>query len=100
MFDASIDIDGSNGSHTLPIGNFFAGPGADVTKEIVLEPGEVVTRVILPRPSTLGAGGETPRSIYLKEREAGDCALVSVAAGLTVSDGVVRQAAVARLLPG
>ena len=101
VFDASIEIagryDGEASSRTLPIGDFFTGPGADVTKETVLEPGEVVTRVILPRPSTLGAGGETPRSIYLKarEREAGDFALVSVAARLAVSDGVVQQAAVA-----
>ena len=101
VFNASIEIAGGyNGqteSRTLPIGDFFAGPAADVTKETVLEPGEVVTRVILPRPSTLGAGGETPRSIYLKarEREAGDFALVSVAARLAVSDGVIQQAAVA-----
>ena len=97
VFNASIEISGSHGSRTLPIGDFFAGPGADVTKETVLEPGEVVTRVILPCPSTLGAGGETPRSIYLKarEREVGDFALVSVSARLAVSDGVVQQAAVA-----
>ena len=97
VFGASIEIAGAKGSRTLPISDFFAGPGADVTKETVLEPGEVVTRVILPRPSALGAGGETPRSIYLKarEREAGDFALVSVAARLAVSDGVIQQAAVA-----
>ena len=105
VFNAAIEIAGGyNGqteSRTLPIGDFFAGPAADVTKETVLEPGEVVTRVILPRPSTLGApsgaGVEPPRSIYLKarEREAGDFALVSVAARLAVSDGVIQQAAVA-----
>ena len=105
VFNAAIEIAGGyNGqteSRTLPIGDFFAGPGPDVTKETVLEPGEVVTRVILPRPSTLGApsgaGVEPPRSLYLKarEREAGDFALVSVAARLAVSDGVIQQAAVA-----
>ena len=101
VFEAAIECQGSNGSRTLPIGEFFAGPGADVTRETVLEPGEVVTRVTLPRPAALGApsgsGVETPRSLYLKarEREAGDFALVSVAARLAVSDGVVRQAAVA-----
>ena len=105
VFNAAIEIAGGyNGqteSRTLPIGDFFAGPGPDVTKETVLEPGEVVTRVILPRPSTLGApsgaGVEPPRSLYLKarEREAGDFALVSVAARLAVSDGVIQQTAVA-----
>ena len=97
VFDASIEISGGNGSRTLPIGDFFAGPGVDVTRETVLEPGEVLTGVTLPRPAELGAYGQPSRSLYLKarEREAGDFALVSVAARLAVSDGVVRQAAVA-----
>ena len=97
VFDASVSISGSGGSRTLPIGQFFAGPGVDVTRETALEPGEVVTGVLLPRPADLGADGQPPRSLYLKarEREAGDFALVSVAVRLAVSDGVVRQAAVA-----
>ena len=97
VFDATVDISGRGGSRTIPIAQFFAGPGVDVTRETVLEPGEVVTGVSLPRPADLGANGEPPRSLYLKarEREAGDFALVSVAVRLAVSGGVVRQAAVA-----
>lgn len=97
VFDASIQTAGPSGGRTLAIGAFFSGPGVDVTRETVLEPGEVVTGATLPRPSQLGAGGEPPRSIYLKarEREAGDFALVSVAVRLAVSGGMVQQAAVA-----
>ena len=97
VFDASVQIAGSSGSRTLPIGGFFAGPDVDITRETALEPGEVVTGVTLPRPADLGAAGQPPRSLYLKarEREAGDFALVSVAVRLAVSDGVVQQAAVA-----
>ena len=97
VFGASIEISGGNGSRTLPTGDFFAGPGVDVLKETVLEPGEVVSRVILPRPADLGVDGQSPRSLYLKarERQAGDFALVSVAVRLAVSGGTVRQAAVA-----
>ena len=97
VFDATIHCQGSGGGRSIPIGDFFAGPGADVTRETVLEPGEVVTGVTLPRPADLGANGQPPSSIYLKarEREAGDFALVSVAVRLAVADGVVRQAAVA-----
>ena len=97
VFDATIDIAGNGGSRTLPIGQFFAGPGVDVTRETVLEAGEVVTGVSLPRRADPGASGEPPRSLYLKsrEREAGDFALVSVAVRLAVSGGVVQQAAVA-----
>ena len=97
VFEASLEIAGSNGSRVLPIGDFFAGPGVDITRETVLEPGEVVTGVTLPRPASLGSEGQPPHSLYLKarEREAGDFALVSVAARIAVSDGVVRQAAIA-----
>ncbi len=97
VFGASVEISGGNDSRTLPIGEFFAGPEVDITRETALESGEVVTRVTLPRPADLGADGQPPRSLYLKarEREAGDFALVSVAVRLAVSDGVVQQAAVA-----
>ena len=97
VFDASVSISGSGGSRTLPIGQFFAGPGVDVTRETMLEPGEVVTGVTLPRPAELGSESGPPRSLYLKarEREAGDFALVSVTVRLAVSDGVVQSAAVA-----
>ncbi len=97
VFGASIEVSGSNGARTLDIGEFFTGPGIDVTRETALEPGEVVTGVSLPRPGDLGADGRPPRSIYIKarEREAGDFALVSVAVRMAVSGGVVQQAAVA-----
>ena len=55
MFDASVEISGATGSRTLPMGEFFAGPGVDITRETILEPGEVVTGVTLPRPADLGA---------------------------------------------
>ncbi len=77
--DARLELSGPNGRRDLPVSRFFAGPGHDVTRENVLEPGELVTRVRLPSQS--GA-----RSVYLKvrEREAGDFALVSVAATIAV----------------
>ena len=97
VMEATIEIAGADGSRALPIGDFFVGPGVDVTRETALEPGEVVTRINLPRPAALGAGGQPPGSVYLKarEREAGDFALVSVAARLGIADGVIQQAAVA-----
>ena len=97
VMEATIEVAGADGSRALPIGDFFVGPGVDVTRETALEPGEVVTRINLPRPAALGAGGQPPGSVYLKarEREAGDFALVSVAARLGIADGVIQQAAVA-----
>ena len=97
VFDAQVEIAGSEGSRRLPIGDFFISPAVDVTKETVLQAGEILTQVTLPPPDVLGAAGQPPRSLYLKarEREAGDFALVSVAARLAVADGVIQQAAVA-----
>ena len=77
VLDASVEIAGPAGDRTLAIGDFFSGPGRDPTRENVLEPGEIVTKVLLP-------ANPPDRSLYLKvrERESGDFALVSVAAAL------------------
>ena len=78
-FDAVIDTAGPNGDRSIPIGDYFTSPSHDITRENCLQPGEILTRVRIPR---LSAGTATRRSLYLKarEREAGDFALVSVAA--------------------
>ena len=94
VLDASVEIAGPAGARTLAIGDFFSGPGRDPTRENVLEPAEIVTRVLLP-------ANPPDRSLYLKvrERESGDFALVSVAAALWLADSpggqTVRQARVA-----
>ena len=92
--DASIEIAGPSGVKTLALEDFFAGPGRDLASENVLGPGELVTRVLLPDPNSgvepkgeRGGNNDAPsRSLYLKarEREAGDFALVSVAAAITL----------------
>ena len=90
-FDARIEVAGPNGEREMPIGDFFAGPGQDVLRENVLDPGDLITRILLPADAP-------DRSVYLKlrERESGDFALISVAAALSVSDdGVIRQARIA-----
>ena len=92
--DARLEITGPNGSRELAIGEFFAGPGRDMLRENVLEPGELLTRIILPADAP-------ERSIYLKvrERESGDFALVSVAVSLTLEgdgpDAVISKCLVA-----
>ena len=88
--DARLETAGSNGERTLAVGEFFAGPGHDMLRENVLEPGELVTRIVLP-------ANAPERSIYLKvrERESGDFALVSVAAALSLDNGVISQAHIA-----
>ena len=92
--DARLETAGPNGGRQLAMAEFFAGPGRDIRRENVLEPGELVSRIILPADAP-------ERSVYLKvrERESGDFALVSVAAALSLdgngADSVIRQARVA-----
>ena len=81
---------GDGAVRRLPIADYFTGPDVDLTRENVLRPGEILVDVSLP---PLPAGTE---SVYLKarERESGDFALVSVAAVVSATDGVIRQASV------
>ena len=103
--DAVVEIAGLSGVRTLPLEDFFAGPGRDLTRENVLESGELVTRVLLdqdpnaagdPTGERGGNNGAPSRSLYMKarEREAGDFALVSVAAAVTLEGTTLVRASV------
>ena len=95
-FDASVDLVGPDGRRTVPLEEYFVGPGKNLLRENVLREDEVLTSVNIPHPDGVAESGSGTehRSCYLKagERESGDFALVSVAAGLTLS-GVDRAGA-------
>ena len=84
---AGVEVAGPRGIRSLPLEQFFIGPGRDLLRENILGPGEMVTSVHLPAPH------HGLRSLYLKarEREAGDFALASVAAAVVVEDTIVRH---------
>ena len=85
--DASVETYGAQGQRQRHISMFFVGPETNMLSETALDPGEIVTRILLP---PIGDA----RSIYLKakERQAYDFALVSVAASIEVQDGKVSSA--------
>ena len=91
--DALIEIAGSSGRRILPIEQYFTGPNIDVTRENILSPGELVTRVYLQGPVHSGPLLEERSSLYLKatERQAGDFAVASVAVSLTLEDNTIRH---------
>ncbi|MEH3102373.1 MAG: xanthine dehydrogenase family protein subunit M [Sphingomonas phyllosphaerae] len=74
----------------VPIGDFYQLPGDTPHIENVLEAGELITHVELPAPT----GG---RHLYRKVRDRASYAfaLFSVAAVVTVEDGVITEAALA-----
>ncbi|SEQ11481.1 xanthine dehydrogenase YagS FAD-binding subunit [Mycobacterium sp. 88mf] len=91
ILDAVVHVVGPHGQRTIAIAEFFALPGAHPERDNTLGAAELITGVELPAPA-FGAG-----SWYLKvrDRHSYAFALVSVAAGLDIDDGVIRSAAVA-----
>jgi xanthine dehydrogenase YagS FAD-binding subunit len=88
-FGASIRLVGSAGERTIPLDQFFILPKTDPARENVLQPGEVLTQVVIPAPS------RDTRSVYLevREKQSFDWPLVSVATVLaTDRAGIVRHA--------
>ncbi|WP_120716004.1 FAD binding domain-containing protein [Tsuneonella amylolytica] len=86
--DADVEIAGEGGrSRTVPVRDFHCLPGDTPWIENVLERGEVITAVTLPKP----VGGT---QIYRKVRERSSYAfaLVSVAAVIEVADGKFARA--------
>lgn len=87
LLDARVDMVGANGaSRSVPIADFHLLPGDTPHRETVLDPGEIITSVTLPRPVT---GTHVYRKI--RDRASYAFALVSVAA-IFGPDGTARFA--------
>ena len=83
---ASVEMAGPSGGRTLPVEEFFVGPG-----RTALEPGELVTAVILPEWSdAVGAFLKLRR-----QQSSVDIATVNVGVVLSVADGAIAAARVA-----
>lgn len=87
---ALAQVQGPKGTRTVALDAFFVFPEKDVRRETVLEPGEVLTRILLPKPA---AG---TRSTYRKVRARAsfDFALAGAAIALQVQGGHVSRARV------
>jgi xanthine dehydrogenase YagS FAD-binding subunit len=85
--DAIVRVLGPAGERSIPLADFHRLPGDEPQRDTVLAHGELITSVDLP-PLPFAA-----RSAYRKVRDRASYAfaLVSVAAALDVSDGVVRN---------
>ncbi len=82
--DATVEIAGPKGNRRVPMDQFYTRPEKNVLRENVLTPQEMVVAVHIPPP----AGG---KGVYLKlkERQAFDFAVVSVAINVTLKKDVV-----------
>jgi xanthine dehydrogenase YagS FAD-binding subunit len=86
--NARVEIATAKGNKLIPVEQFYISPGKNVFKETILGPAEMVVAVEIPAV----APGSKGTFIKLKERQAFDFALVSVAAMVAVKGDFVSDA--------
>jgi xanthine dehydrogenase YagS FAD-binding subunit len=91
--DAVVEIEGGAGRRDVPLEAFHRLPGDTPERETVLEPGELVVALRLPRE----AAGFASHARYLKVRDRTSYAfaIVSAAAALRLDGGTIAAARVA-----
>ena len=89
--EAVIHIQGPKGSRAVPIADFHLLPGNTPERETVLEPGDLITHVTLPRP----IAGSKQVYLKLRDRASYEFALASAAIVLTIANDKVKLARVA-----
>src|SRR6185369_1175999 len=89
--EATIHVQGPNGTRAIAIGDFHLLPGNTPQRETVLEPGELITHVTLPPP----LAGSKQVYLKLRDRASYEFALASAAIVLTIAGGKITRARVA-----
>ncbi|EQB29696.1 FAD binding domain-containing protein [Sphingobium ummariense] len=89
--DATVELAGPDGSRAMPIAELYRLPGDTPHLEFMLQPGEIITAIIVPKTP---AGR---RSTYhkIRDRESYAFALASAAVALDMDGDHVRRAHVA-----
>jgi xanthine dehydrogenase YagS FAD-binding subunit len=85
---ATVSIAGAKGApREVELERFFVAPEVDVTREVDLKPGEIITGVAVPAASGV-------RTAYTKQvaKQSFDWPLVDVAVALTIDGGVCKAA--------
>jgi xanthine dehydrogenase YagS FAD-binding subunit len=89
--DAQVHLRGQGGTRTVALRDFYLEPGDRPDRENVLEPGELITEVTVPRPP---AGTKTGY-VKVRDRASYEFALTSAAVVLSMDGDRVRKAEVA-----
>ena len=89
--EATVHTRSAKGERAIALDEFYLVPGSTPDRENVLEPGELITHVTLPKLP------EGAKSYYVKLRDRAqyEFALSSAAVVVNVSDGKVRRARIA-----
>jgi len=89
--DATVHLSGADGTRHIPLVDFHQLPGTTPDIETVLRPGELITAVSIA-PSAAAAHS---RYRKVRDRSSYAFALFSIAAGLDVADGRIRDVRIA-----
>jgi len=89
--EASVHIQGAKGSREVAFGDFHLLPGDTPHRETVLEPGDLITHVMLPPP----IAGSKQVYLKLRDRASYEFALASAAVVLTIVSGKITRARIA-----
>jgi xanthine dehydrogenase YagS FAD-binding subunit len=89
--EATVEIEGATGKRRVGAEDFHRLPGDTPDVETVLEPGELITAVEVPRT----AAGWRARYEKVRDRASYEFALVSVGAMLDFREGRIQQVRVA-----
>ncbi len=86
--DAKVRIAGARGSRNVGLDQFFVQPDSSVTRETVVEPGEIVTDVLLPPP----VAGQVSGYRKVRARGSWDFALAGIAFAVSSKAARVERA--------
>jgi xanthine dehydrogenase YagS FAD-binding subunit len=85
--DAKMVVRTPKGERVVDAENYFIGPGTDITKMTILQPGDLLTSIRIP---STWAGAQ----FYfekVRDRAVWDFALVNVAAAMVISGGTIQR---------
>lgn len=89
ILDAVVHVRGAAGTRAIPIADFYTGARPD--RDNTVAPGELIAGIELPPTSF----AENSWYLKVRDRHSYAFALVSVAAGVALADGVITSAALA-----
>lgn len=89
--ETTIQIQGKSGKRSVPIREFYKTPGSTPNIENVLEPGDLIVSVTLPKP----AAGTRSHYLKLRDRAAYEFALASAAVVVRMDGSRIEHARVA-----
>lgn len=89
--DAQVELLGSSGPRSIPLGDLYRLPGMTPHLEFTLEPGEMITSIVVPKTPA----GRLSTYLKIRDRESYAFALASAAVALEMDGGTVTRARIA-----